>query len=203
MSGGFFVLYLLTMLKKIIISAALMVSFSAAMIANPAKADSVFEDNDAQSSLIDLSAATSSLDVLTKTMNETVSAVSKVEKTQSVAKEVQSRADKLVSTAKKYMGVPYVWGGTTPAGFDCSGFTSYVYKEVLDKEIGRTTWDQISSGKQVALDQAKVGDLIIFYGGDHVGIYLGNGQVIHAPQPGESVKISSVTDMPADFALEY
>jgi len=89
------VLYLLTMLKKIIISAALMVSFSAAMIANPAKADSVFEDNDAQSSLIDLSAATSSLDVLTKTMNETVSAVSKVEKTQSVAKEVQSRADKL------------------------------------------------------------------------------------------------------------
>lgn len=191
------------MLKKIIISAALMVSFSAAMIANPAKADSVFEDNDAQSSLIDLSAATSSLDVLTKTMNETVSAVSKVEKTQSVAKEVQSRADKLVSTAKKYMGVPYVWGGTTPAGFDCSGFTSYVYKEVLDKEIGRTTWDQISSGKQVALDQAKVGDLIIFYGGDHVGIYLGNGQVIHAPQPGESVKISSVTDMPADFALEY
>lgn len=203
MSGGFFVLYLLTMLKKIIISAALMVSFSAAMIANPAKADSVFEDNDAQSSLIDLSAATSSLDVLTKTMNETVSAVSKVEKTQSVAKEVQSRADKLVSTAKKYMGVPYVWGGTTPAGFDCSGFTSYVYKEVLDKEIGRTTWDQIASGKQVALDQAKVGDLIIFYGGDHVGIYLGNGQVIHAPQPGESVKISSVTDMPADFALEY
>ncbi|MGO3571628.1 MAG: C40 family peptidase [Lactococcus cremoris] len=191
------------MLKKIIISAALMVSFSAAMIANPAKADSVFEDNDAQSSLIDLSAATSSLDVLTKTMNETVSAVSKVEKTQSVAKEVQSRADKLVSTAKKYMGVPYVWGGTTPAGFDCSGFTSYVYKEVLDKEIGRTTWDQIASGKQVALDQAKVGDLIIFYGGDHVGIYLGNGQVIHAPQPGESVKISSVTDMPADFALEY
>lgn len=191
------------MLKKIIISAALMVSFSAAMIANPAKADSVFEDNDAQSSLIDLSAATSSLDVLTKTMNDTVSAVSKVEKTQSVAKEVQSRADKLVSTAKKYMGVPYVWGGTTPAGFDCSGFTSYVYKEVLDKEIGRTTWDQIASGKQVALDQAKVGDLIIFYGGDHVGIYLGNGQVIHAPQPGESVKISSVTDMPADFALEY
>ncbi|BBC76564.1 gamma-D-glutamyl-meso-diaminopimelate peptidaseI, NlpC/P60 family [Lactococcus cremoris] len=180
-----------------------MVSFSAAMIANPAKADSVFEDNDAQSSLTDLSAATSSLDVLTKTMNETVSAVSKVEKTQSVAKEVQSRADKLVSTAKKYMGVPYVWGGTTPAGFDCSGFTSYVYREVLGKEIGRTTWDQIASGKQVALDQAKVGDLIIFYGGDHVGIYLGNGQVIHAPQPGESVKISSVTDMPADFALEY
>lgn len=191
------------MLKKIIISAALMVSFSASMIANPAKADSVFEDNDAQSSLTDLSAATSSLDVLTKTMNETVSAVSKVEKTQSVAKEVQSRADKLVSTAKKYIGVPYVWGGTTPSGFDCSGFTSYVYREVLGKEIGRTTWDQIAIGKQVALDQAKVGDLIIFYGGDHVGIYLGNGQVIHAPQPGESIKISSVTDMPADFALEY
>ncbi len=136
-------------------------------------------------------------------MNDTVSAVSKVEKTQSAAKEVQSRADKLVSTAKKYLGVPYVWGGTTPAGFDCSGFTSYVYREVLGKEIGRTTWDQIASGKQVGLDQAKVGDLIIFYGGDHVGIYLGNGQVIHAPQPGESVKISSVTDMSADFALEY
>lgn len=196
-------LYLLTMLKKIIISAALLTSFSAALIANPAKADSVFDDNKAQSSLTDLSAATNSLDVLTKTMNDTVSAVSKVEKTQSAAKEVQSRVDKLVSTAKKYLGVPYVWGGTTPAGFDCSGFTSYVYREVLGKEIGRTTWDQIASGKQVGLDQAKVGDLIIFYGGDHVGIYLGNGQVIHAPQPGESVKISSVTDMSADFALEY
>ena len=75
-------LYLLTMLKKIIISAALLTSFSAALIANPAKADSVFDDNKAQSSLTDLSAATNSLDVLTKTMNDTVSAVSKVEKTQ-------------------------------------------------------------------------------------------------------------------------
>ena len=90
-------LYLLTMLKKIIISAALLTSFSAALIANPAKADSVFDDNKAQSSLTDLSAATNSLDVLTKTMNDTVSAVSKVEKTQSAAKEVQTRADKLVS----------------------------------------------------------------------------------------------------------
>lgn len=144
------------MLKKIIISATLLTSFSAALIANPAKADSVFDDNKAQSSLTDLSAATNSLDVLTKTMNDTVSAVSKVEKTQSAAKEVQSRADKLVSTAKKYLGVPYVWGGTTPAGFDCSGFTSYVYREVLGKEIGRTTWDQIAVENKSDLTKPKL-----------------------------------------------
>ena len=191
------------MFKKIIISAATIVSFSAVMSAHSVKADSVFTDNKAQSSLTDLSVATSSLKVLTKTMNETVTKVSKVEERQNLAKENQTSADKVVTYAKKYMGVPYLWGGVTPAGFDCSGFTSYVYREALGKEIGRTTWNQIASGKQVGLDQAKVGDLIIFYGGDHVGIYLGNGQVIHAPKPGESVKISSVTDMSADFALEY
>ncbi|RZI48402.1 C40 family peptidase [Lactococcus kimchii] len=188
------------MLKKFIFAGAILTSF-AFLPAPTAKADSVLNVSKTSSlnSLTKISEATDSLTALTETMDKTVSTISQ----ENLLTNNQNRADKLVSTAKKYLGVPYVWGGTTPAGFDCSGFTSYVYREALGKEIGRTTWNQIDSGQRISLSAAKVGDLIIFYGGDHVGIYLGNGQVIHAPQPGESVKISSVSEMPADFALEY
>ena len=193
------------MLKKLILSVALVTSFATATNATTTKADTLFAPtaNLDYRSLTTLSAASNSLDALTEAMNQTVSQVSKENAVLPATPKAQSAADKLVSIAKKYIGVPYVWGGTTPAGFDCSGFTSYVYREALGKKIGRTTWAQIANGKEVPLDQAKVGDLIIFYGGGHVGIYLGNGQIIHAPEPGESVKISSITSMPADFALHY
>ena len=107
----------------------------------------------------------------------------------------------MIETANRYQGVPYDYGGTTPDGFDCSGFTSYVYREALGQEIGRTTWAQMSAGQQVSVEEAKVGDVLVFFGGNHVGIYLGNGQFIHAPQPGDVVSVSSLSTMPADFAL--
>lgn len=181
-----------------------MMSIATVTTTKSVKADTIFVSTD-ETSISSIAAVSDSLELLSTTMNQTVSAVSKAKENQSIpasAKE-QSDADKLVNTAKKYIGVPYVWGGTTPAGFDCSGFTSYVYRNALGKEIGRTTWNQISNGKKVPLNQAKIGDLIIFYGGSHVGLYLGNGQIIHAPEPGQSIKISSISEMSADYALQF
>ncbi|KRK81108.1 C40 family peptidase [Companilactobacillus nodensis] len=112
------------------------------------------------------------------------------------AASTQSSADAVVNTAKQYLGTPYVWGGKTPSGFDCSGFTSYVYQQATGKSIGGYTVAQESAGTTEAVSQASVGDLL-FWGSQgssyHVGIYLGNNQYIAAPQPGESVKISTIS----------
>ncbi|NEK85541.1 transglycosylase SLT domain-containing protein [Blastococcus saxobsidens] len=105
----------------------------------------------------------------------------------------------VVSEAQKYIGVPYVWGGTDPSkGLDCSGFTKLVYGN-LGVELPRTSSQQATAGRAVAsLDAARPGDLVFFDhssdrpGIDHVGIYIGNGQMVAAPQPGESVKVQAV-----------
>ena len=95
------------------------------------------------------------------------------------------------------MGVEYVWGGTTPNGFDCSGFTQYVYKH-FGIETGRTTWDQIKTGRRVAVSAAQAGDLIFFGDYDdpmnpvHVGMYMGNGDVIHASYGAKKIKITKI-----------
>lgn len=104
--------------------------------------------------------------------------------------------ERIVEAAKKYIGVPYVWGGTTPAGFDCSGFVQYVYNE-CGISIPRVTYTQQAACTPVALSNLQPGDLV-FWGASayHVGIYLGNGQYIHAPAPGQSVKIQSYAEYP-------
>ncbi len=116
--------------------------------------------------------------------------------TEAATDSSQSDADAVISTAKQYLGTPYVWGGKTPSGFDCSGFTSYVYQQATGKSIGGYTVAQESAGSKEAVSQASAGDLL-FWGGQgssyHVAIYLGNNQYIAAPQPGESVKISSIS----------
>ena len=110
----------------------------------------------------------------------------------------------IVAEAYKYIGVPYVWGGKDPSGFDCSGFTSYVYKQVTGRDIGGWTVPQESAGVKISVSQAKAGDLL-FWGSPggtyHVAIALGGGQYIHAPQPGESVKVGSVQWFAPDFAV--
>lgn len=94
----------------------------------------------------------------------------------------------IVETALKYLGVPYVWGGTTPGGFDCSGLMQYAYGQ-HGKYISRTTYTQIYDGKPVSRSELQPGDLV-FPHPDHVVMYIGNGKVVHAPQTGDVVKIS-------------
>jgi cell wall-associated NlpC family hydrolase len=96
----------------------------------------------------------------------------------------------VVAMAKKYIGVPYVWGGTNPAtGMDCSGFTQRVFKD-LGIQIPRVVSDQMRQGTPVAsLAEAKPGDLLVSFGGDHISIYLGNGKAIDAPVPGKTIQI--------------
>ena len=99
----------------------------------------------------------------------------------------------IVSYAYNFIGAEYVYGATGPDKFDCSGFTSYVYANAAGLNITRTTYTQMEVGSPVSYDELQPGDLVFTYGGDHVGIYVGGGQYIHAPQPGDSVKVSNIT----------
>jgi len=95
----------------------------------------------------------------------------------------------VVSIALQYLGVPYVWGGSTPTGFDCSGFTSFVYAQV-GVTLPHNAAAQYSYGVPVSRDQLEPGDLVFFDGLGHVGLYIGNGEFVHAPHTGDVVKIS-------------
>ena len=109
----------------------------------------------------------------------------------------------LLSYAQTFTGVPYVLGGTTPAGFDCSGFTQYVFNH-FGKNIGRTTYQQQYAGTKLAVSSAQPGDLLFWgaYGSAyHVGIYLGGSSYIAAPEPGESVSVKSFTYYQPSFAV--
>lgn len=110
---------------------------------------------------------------------------------------------KVVLEALNYLGVPYVWGGATPAGFDCSGLVSYVFERAVGKPLPHYTVSQEAYGKEVKLSELQLGDLV-FYGergaSYHVGIYVGEGKMIHAPQPGESVKVIELKYYQPDFA---
>jgi peptidoglycan DL-endopeptidase CwlO len=97
----------------------------------------------------------------------------------------------VVSIAERYLGVPYVWGGASPSGFDCSGLVMYVYAQV-GVSLPHNAAAQYGYGSPVSMSQLQPGDLVFFYGLGHVGIYIGGGQFIHAPHTGDVVKISSL-----------
>ena len=103
--------------------------------------------------------------------------------------ENQSAAQQIVSAAYSFLGIPYVWGGTTTAGFDCSGMVQAAHA-AAEISIPRVSWDQGAAGVEVSASEALPGDIV--YYGWHVGIYIGNGQMIHAPEEGDVVKISTV-----------
>lgn len=101
------------------------------------------------------------------------------------------KAQAVLNEAYRHLGAPYVWGATGPTNFDCSGFTQYVYRKAAGIDISRTTYSQINVGQAVSRSELQPGDLVFPHAG-HVGIYVGNGQMIHAPQTGDVVKVSTI-----------
>lgn len=98
----------------------------------------------------------------------------------------------VVGIAMQYLGVPYLWGGASPSGFDCSGFIMYVYAKV-GVSLPHNAAAQYGYGMPVSRDQLQPGDLVFFNGLGHNGIYIGGGQFIHSPHTGDVVKISPIT----------
>lgn len=101
-----------------------------------------------------------------------------------------------VDVASRYAGVPYVWGGTTPRGFDCSGFTRFVLSR-LGVKVPRTSQAQHDRARRVAKRNVRVGDLVFFHSGStrrvyHVGIYAGRKRIWHSPRPGRVVSLDPI-----------
>ncbi|MFF1598170.1 NlpC/P60 family protein [Streptomyces mirabilis] len=103
-----------------------------------------------------------------------------------------AKADKALAFARTQVGKPYVWGATGPGSYDCSGLTQAAWK-AAGVDLPRTTWDQVNVGTTVPLADIKPGDLVFFYDDiSHVGLYVGNGMMIHAPKPGAYVREESI-----------
>ncbi|MCJ7691759.1 MAG: C40 family peptidase, partial [Clostridiaceae bacterium] len=116
----------------------------------------------------------------------------------------QITGDMIVTYASKFMGIPYVWGGTTPLGFDCSGYVQYVYKN-FGIDLPRVTMDQVNVGTAVNINNLQKGDLIYFRMNkaqpsqvSHVGLYIGDNKFIQSPKTGDVVKISELNSFYID-----
>ncbi|MDN3252305.1 cell wall-associated NlpC family hydrolase [Streptomyces sp. DSM 42143] len=103
-----------------------------------------------------------------------------------------TKAEKALAFSRAQIGKPYVWGATGPGSYDCSGLTQAAWK-AADVTLPRTTYDQVNAGTTVPVSQAQPGDLVFFYDDlSHVGLYIGNGMMIHAPKPGAYVREESI-----------
>lgn len=116
----------------------------------------------------------------------------------------QANVAGLIANAEAYIGTPYVWGGKTPAGFDCSGFVQYVFQQTYGIDVGGWTGAQEHAGTRISTAEARPGDL--YFWGDpgstyHVAIATGGGEYIHAVQPGTSLRYGSSSSFTPDFAV--
>lgn len=111
-------------------------------------------------------------------------------------KQTSQDVQSVIDLAYKQLGKPYVWGSKGPSSFDCSGLMYYLFKNATGTNIGGWTVPQESAGQQVSIGNLQAGDLI-FWGSRgatyHVGLYIGNGKYIHAPQPGQGVQVASIS----------
>ncbi len=113
---------------------------------------------------------------------------------EAIAPAPDARYGGAVGIAMQYLGIPYKWGGASPeTGFDCSGFTMYVFAQ-LGVSLPHHAATQYTLGTAVSKDQLQPGDLVFFNGLGHMGMYIGGGQFIHSPRTGDVVKISSLSD---------
>lgn len=115
----------------------------------------------------------------------------------------ENQVNSLLDEALTHVGAPYVYGGTTPSGFDCSGFTSYVFRTALGIELPRTASSQAGLGYEVAMDSLEPGDLLFWGRGSgiyHVGIYVGDGSYVHAAGSGKGVRVQTMDYFHPTFA---
>jgi cell wall-associated NlpC family hydrolase len=116
-----------------------------------------------------------------------------------VRKRRPSRGVRAVQIANRLTGTPYVWGGASPrSGFDCSGLVQYVYGK-LGIRLPHYTVSQYRRGRSVSRSRLRPGDLVFFYGLNHVGIYAGRGKYIHAPRAGSTVRWASLASTPSYY----
>lgn len=101
-----------------------------------------------------------------------------------------------VVEAERFLGVPYVWGGESPSGFDCSGLVAYAYEHSIGLSMPHYTVAQYDMFPKVPLSDLEPGDIVFFYGLDHEGMYIGGGDIIQAPYTGTVVQITPLADMP-------
>jgi cell wall-associated NlpC family hydrolase len=105
---------------------------------------------------------------------------------------VLTKGERAARVALSEVGVPYVWGGESPNGFDCSGLVRFAYEQV-GVSLPHSSYALYDTGRAVSRSNLRPGDLLFFSGLGHVGIYVGNGRMVHAPQTGQDVQVVSLS----------
>lgn len=113
-----------------------------------------------------------------------------------------SVGQRAADAALSKVGSPYVYGATGPSAFDCSGLVQWAYQQV-GLSVPRTSYQQASAGQSVPVGALQPGDVVSFYGGSHTGIYIGNGNIVHASTSSQPVKVAPLDSMPVDGARRF